>query len=157
MPVTTVREPEVTRKNGGMPEWALFRTYWTKVGARRFISRFIVLRTPFGGVEITRIHTDDNDRPHPHDHSRSFISFKAGSYDEWVYYDPEDLTQRRLRRHRPLSAHLMRYVWAHSITRVSRRLVTVTFLGPRRQRSSYWTPDGKRLSGVNPLQGKETR
>jgi hypothetical protein len=138
------------RKNGGMPEWALVRSYWVNNGGRRFLTRLILVRTPFGGVEVTRIHTDDNARPHPHDHSRSFVSFKLGSYDEWVYHDPGDLAVRRFRRHRRLSAHLMRVSAAHTITRVSPRLVTVTLLGPRRQRSSYWTPDGKRPSGANP-------
>jgi hypothetical protein len=142
-------EPMVIRKNGGMPKWGLMRWYWSNVGRERFLTRLIVLRTPLVSCDITRIHGADDQRVHPHDHSRSFMSFKVlGGYDEWVYYDPSDLTQRRFRRHRWLSCHLMRYNMAHSITRVAPVTVTVTFLWRRRQKSSYWTPDGLKTIGM---------
>lgn len=146
----TQATPEVRRKGGSMPEWAMFRWFTSDVNHRRFITRFILLRTPFISLDVSRIHKDDRDRPHPHDHSRSFASLKFGSYDEWVYYDPTDLSKRRFRSHRRFSLHLLRYTQAHSITRVSPRLITVLFLGPRHQESTYWTPTGKVLTGVNP-------
>jgi hypothetical protein len=141
--------PVVARAGGAMPEWALMRRWWSDVGGERFLTRLIVARTPLFAVEVTRIHTDDRKRPHPHDHSRSFASWKFGSYDEWVYDDPSDLGRRRYRQHGRLSLHLLRRTQAHSITRVSPRLVTVLLGGPRRQLSSYWTPGGKVPTGVN--------
>ncbi len=139
----------VTRKDGGMPEYAFCYKYWSNIDGQRFLSRFILFRTPWASVDITRIHMADDRRAWPHDHSRSFVSLKLlGSYDEDVFYDPEDLTSRRHRRHGWLSCHLMRYTMAHSITRVSPLLVTVLFLGPKRQKSNYWTPEGKQTIGM---------
>jgi hypothetical protein len=139
----------VTRKNGGMPDYAFCFPYWSDIDGKRFLSRFILFRTPLASVDITRIHMPDNQREYPHDHSRSFVSFKLiGSYDEDVFYDPHDLTSRRHRTHRWLSCHLMRHSMAHSITRVSPFLITVLFLGPRRRKSNYWTPDGFQTIGM---------
>jgi hypothetical protein len=147
--VSTEATDVVTRKNGGMPEWAFLEPYWADVNGKRFLSRFMFFRTPLLSCDITRIHTADNQRDHPHDHSRSFVTWKLlGSYDEWVHYDPSDLSQRRFRRHRWLSAHLMRHNMAHSITRVSPVTVTFAVQGPRRHKSSYWTPDGLRTTGM---------
>jgi hypothetical protein len=141
---------KVERKDGGMPEYAFMYPWWSKIDGKPFLSRFVFFRTPWATIDITRIHTDDNQRPWPHDHSRSFVSFKLiGSYDEDVFYDPDDLTSRRRRRHSWLSCHLMRYNMAHSITRVSPVLVTVLFGGPTRRKSSYWTPAGLQPTGVN--------
>src|SRR5271163_1262571 len=85
----------VTRTGGGMPEWAFMKPYVSSIDNVPFLKRFIVFRTPLASIDITRICTDDNKRPFPHDHSRSFASLKFGSYKEWVYYNPNDLTQRR--------------------------------------------------------------
>jgi hypothetical protein len=141
------------RKNGGMPEWAFMRTYfsnkWKGDNQKRFLSRFIFFRTPYLSMDITRIHGDDNDREYPHDHSRSFISFKLiGKYNEWVYYNPDDLSERRYRKHRWLSCHLMRHNMAHTITHVTPYLVTVLLLGPRKHGSNYWTDEGMQTSGM---------
>jgi hypothetical protein len=145
-----MKTDEVTRKDGGMPEHAFLYPWWVNINGKRFISRLVIFKTPWAGIDVSRIHMPDDDRDHPHDHSRSFISLKLGWYNEWVYYNPSDLTQRRLRKHRWFSAHLMRYQWAHSITEVSPHLVTILFLGRTRQKSSYWTSTGKQLTGVNP-------
>jgi hypothetical protein len=151
---------KVTRKHGGMPDWALlgiglqdrrpvlYWPYWSNVDGERFLTRFIIIFTPLGGIHVTRVHTADNARLYPHDHSRSFISFKLGWYNEWVYYNPQDLSQRRLRTHGRFSFHLMRYNMAHSITQVSPKLVTVLFLGRKKQKSNYWTALGKRTIGM---------
>jgi hypothetical protein len=139
---------KVERKYGGMPEYALARWYWSDIDGQRFLTRFILFRTPLVSVDVTRIHRADDQRPYPHDHSRSFASLKFGSYEEDVFYDAGDLTSRRHRRHRRFSVHLLRYTQAHSITRVSPHLVTVLFLGPKRQPSNYWTPDGKQTIGM---------
>jgi len=147
--MTAQDTPTVTRTGGAMPEWALMRPWTSDVGGERFLTRLIVARTPLFAVEITRIRTDDRKRPHPHDHSRSFLSFKFGSYDEWVYDNPADLAERRHRMHGRLSLHLLRRTQAHTITYVSPRLVTILLGGPRRQKSSYWTPAGKVPTGVN--------
>ncbi len=139
---------KVERKFGGMPNYALLTPYWSRIDGQPFLSRFIVFRTPLVSVSVTRIHTADDQRPYPHDHSRSFVSFKFGSYEEDVFYDPADLTARRHRTHRRFSFHQLRYTQAHSITKVSPRLVTVMFSGPKRQKSNYWTPDGKQTIGM---------
>src|SRR5277367_5415915 len=68
MAMTSQATPKVERKGGGMPEWAAFRWYWTVVEGERFLTRFILLRTPLGGVDISRIHRDDTLRKYPHDH-----------------------------------------------------------------------------------------
>jgi hypothetical protein len=151
----------VERKHGGMPEWAVLGVgrnhegrlvaYWpytSDIDGQRFLTRFMVLRTPLASVEITRIHMDDGARSFPHDHSRTFASWKLGRYAEDVYGDPADLTARRHRRHRRFSMALLRHTQAHSITWVSPKLVTVTFLGPKRGKSSYWTPDGFQSIGM---------
>jgi hypothetical protein len=152
---------KVERKNGGMPNWAvlgigrnhegkwvMYWPYTSDIDGERFLTRFMPLRTPRGGIEITRIHMTDDQRSWPHDHSRSFASVKFGSYDEDVYSGQVTNPVKRHRKHRRFSVHLMRHTEAHSITRVSPRLVTVTFLGPRRQASNYWTPGGLQSIGM---------
>jgi hypothetical protein len=153
--------PEVKRKNGGMPDWAFLgagtdhegrlRLYWpytSDVGGRRFLTRFILFRTPWASMDITRISMADDQREYPHDHSRTFWSWKWGWYAEDVYDDPDDLARVRHVRHRRLGVHRLRHDQAHSITEVSPHLVTVLFLGRRRQKSSYWTPEGKQTTGM---------
>jgi hypothetical protein len=138
----------VTRKDGGMPEYAFLKRYWSRIDGKPFLTRFIVFRTPLASIDVTRIHMADNDRAWPHDHSRSFVSWKFGSYDEDVFYDPADLTSKRHRKHSRFSFHQLRHCQAHSITRVSPRLVTVLFLGPKRRKSNYWTPGGMQTIGM---------
>lgn len=151
---------KVTRTHGGMPEWcllgvgvqdgkpALYWPYTSDIDKKRFLTRFIILRTPLASIDVTRISMADDDRPFPHDHSRSFVSWKWGSYKEWVYYNPDDLTQRRFREHGRFSFHQLRYTQAHSITEVSPGLVTVLFLWRKRGKSNYWTPDGLQTIGM---------
>lgn len=152
---------EVTRSNGGMPRWSFLGIrldnrqpridwpYWSDVGGKRFLTRFIVAFTPLGGVHVTRIHGADDQREWPHDHSRTFWSFRLlGSYDEDVYDDMSDLGRPGHRRHRWLSLSRLGWDQAHSITRVDPLTVTILFLGRRRQKSSYWTPMGKSPLGM---------
>lgn len=153
---------EVTRTHGGMPNWALLgvgidaarklRLYWpyrSEIDGQPFLTRFIVFRTPLASVDITRIGMADNQREHPHDHSRDFWSFKlTGWYEEDVFYDRDDLANRRHIRHRRFGIHRLRHTQAHSITRVSPHLVTVLFLGRQRQASNYWTPAGLQTIGM---------
>lgn len=151
----------VTRSHGGMPNWAFLGLrfddrkvridwpYWSNVNGRRFLTRFMILRTPWISADVTRIHGADDQRKWPHDHSRSFYSIRLlGGYDEDVWDDPDDLTSKRHRRHRWLSGSLLRWTEAHSITRVDPLTVTLLFLGPKRQKSTYWTPEGKTDLGM---------
>lgn len=165
--MTTQVTSKVKRKHGSMPEWcvlgvgisedgrpALYWPWWSDINGERFLTRFIVFRSPLATCEITRIHMDDTSRPDPHDHSHSFLSWKAGWYSEWVYYDKGDLSDRRHIRHRRFGMHRLRYTRAHSITEVSPGLITVLLAWRRRQKSSYWTPDGLQDTGVNGSQGE---
>lgn len=160
MTVTTGVTHTVERKNGGMPKWAVLgftiadgrvRTYFpytSEVDGKRFLTRFIIVFTRWGGCHVTRISMADNQREWPHDHSATFWSWKLGWYAEDIYDDPEDLTSKRHVRHMPFGIHRLRYDQAHSITEVSPRLFTVLFLGRRRQPSNYWTPEGKQGLGM---------
>lgn len=153
---------KVVRKHGGMPNWALlgigknhegkWRTWWpytSEIDGERFLTRLIVLRTPYVSVDITRIGMADDQREYPHDHSRTFFSFKLwGWYEEDVFSDRNDPTDRVHKRHGRFSIHRLRYTQAHSITKISPKLVTVLFLGPQRQKSNYWTPDGLQTIGM---------
>lgn len=152
---------KVERKGGGMPNWCVLGVgrnhegdlirYWpytSEINGERFLTRFIVFRTPLASIDITRIHTPDNQRDYPHDHSRTFWYWKWGWYAEEVYDNPFDLTSKRSIRHRRFGIHRLKYTEAHSITAVSPRLITVLFLGPRRQASNYWTPQGKQTIGM---------
>ncbi|HEV2175229.1 MAG TPA: hypothetical protein VGR71_16770 [Nitrospira sp.] len=152
---------KVERKNGGMPNWCVLGVgvnhegklvcYWpytSEIDGERFLTRFIVVRTPLASVDVTRIHMPDDQRKFPHDHSRTFWSFKFGWYAEDVFYDKADLSLTRHVRHRRLGVHRLKYTQAHSITEVSPKLVTVLFLGPRRQKSNYWTPNGLQSIGM---------
>ena len=164
--MTTQAGSKVERKHGGLPNWALLGVgrnqgrlacYWpytTEINGQRFLTRLMVVRTPYIGVDITRVHMADNQREFPHDHSRTFFSWKLGSYDEDVYYDPEDLKNTRHRRHRMLSIHRLGHDQAHSITRVSPHLVTVLLTLRQRHTSHYWTPEGMQATGVNPGDGR---
>jgi hypothetical protein len=157
---TTTVTPKVERKNGGMPKWAVlsvsrvdgkwrfYLPYTSEVGGKRFLTRFIFLFTRWGGCHVTRISMADDQREWPHDHSATFWSWKFGSYDEDVFDDPDDLSVKHSVKHRRFGIHRLRYDQAHSITRVSPRLVTILFLGPRRQASNYWTPEGKQGLGM---------
>lgn len=154
--------PKVERKNGGMPKWAVlgltvadgkiqrFWPYTSDVGGRRFLTRFIFFFTEYAGCHVTLISQADNQREFPHDHSATFVSFRlTGSYEEDVFTDPADLTRREHRTHRWLSASRLRHAEAHSITKISRfPLITILFLGRRRQKSNYWTPSGKQPLGM---------
>jgi hypothetical protein len=158
--VTAAVTQKVERKNGGMPKWAVlgvsrmdgewkfYYPYTSEVDDKRFLTRFILLFTRWGGVHITRISMADDQRKWPHDHSATFLSWKFGSYAEDVFTDPADLTKVRHVKHRRFGIHRLRWTEAHSITHVSRGLVTVLFLGPRRTTSSYWTPEGKQNTGM---------
>ena len=152
---------KVVRKHGGMPNWALLgvgidaegktRLYWpytSEIDGERFLTRFMVLRTPWVSLDITRIGMADDQREYPHDHSRTFRSLKFGWYEEDVYYDRDDLTKMEHKRHGRFSIHRLKYTEAHSITRVSPKLVTVLFLGRQRQKSNYWTPKGLQTIGM---------
>lgn len=159
--MTTTTMPKVERKGGGMPHYALlgvgknhegkWTAYWpytSDVDGERFLTRFIVFRTPLAGVEITRIHKDDLGRPDPHDHSRTFLSWKFGRYNEWVFYDPDDLTNKKYKEHRKFGIHRLRHTQAHMITHVSPKLVTVLFTGKRSRQSNYWTAEGLKTIGM---------
>ena len=147
--MTITTEPTVERKGGGMPKWAFLRPYWSRIGGEPFLTRFIFFFTPYGGAHITRIHAADDQRKWPHDHSATFVSIKlAGGYEEDVYDDPDDLASRRHRVHRWLTGSRLRYTEAHSITAVKPFTVTLLLLGRRRNKSHYWTPDGKRPLGM---------
>lgn len=140
---------KVERKKGGMRRYMFLEPYWSDIGGQRFLSRFIFFFTPWAGCHVTRIHMADDQREWPHDHSATFLSWRLfGSYEEDVFSDPQDMSARRHRRHRWLSASVLRHDEAHSITRVSPFLVTVVVLGKRRQASNYWTPDGKQGLGL---------
>jgi len=140
--------PRVVRKGGGMPKTAFFTPYWSEIDGQRFLSRFIIAFTKYGGCHITRIHMADNQREWPHDHSATFLSWKFGWYAEDVYSgDPANPVKRHV-RHRRFGIHRLRHDEAHSITEVSPRLITVLFLGPRRHGSNYWTPNGMESLGM---------
>lgn len=151
------------RTHGGMPNWCLLgigrdaggtmRLYWpyrSKIGGQPFLTRFIVIRNPWFSMDITRISMADDQREWPHDHSRTFFSWKLiGWYEEDVYDEPDDLSRTWHVRHRRFGIHRLRHTEAHSITRVSPHLVTVLFLGPQRRKSNYWTPDGLQTIGMS--------
>lgn len=158
---TPIVTNKVERSHGGMPSWAVLgigknhegkiKVYWpykSDIDGDRFLTRFILLRTRFAGCEVTRIHMDDTSRPYPHDHSRTFASWKFGTYDEWVFYDKEDLSKKQFIQHRRFGIHRLRHTEAHSITWVSPKLVTVLFTGRHRQASNYWTLQGLQTIGM---------
>ena len=159
---TGTAEATVERKHGSMPAWCvlgvgrdsagrlrLYWPWWSDIGGERFLTRFIVIRNSRVSISVTRIHMADNQREDPHDHSHTFWSAKAGWYAEDVYDDPGNLASVRHIRHHRFSVHRMPYTRAHSITEVSPGLWTILVSGRTRQASSYWTPAGKRSTGVN--------
>lgn len=146
---TTAAEPKMTRSGGGMRRWMFFTPYHSDVNGQRFLTRFVFFFTPFAGAHITRIHSADDQRKWPHDHSASFLSIRLlGWYDEYVYTDPGNLSRREFRVHRWLSASRLRHGEAHSITDVAPYTVTLLLLGRRRNKSSYWTDQGKQPLGM---------
>lgn len=146
---TTAAEPKMTRSGGGMRKWMFFAPYHSDVNGQRFLTRFVFFFTPFAGAHITRIHSADDQRKWPHDHSATFLSIRLlGGYDEWVYTDPADLTKREFRSHHWGSASRLRHGEAHSITAVDPWTVTLLLLGRRRQASNYWTDRGKETLGM---------
>jgi hypothetical protein len=147
--MTTLTAPKVERKGGGMRRWMFLERYWSDIEDQRFLTRFVVFFTPVGGLHATRIHMADSQRDWPHDHTRTFWSWKMGWYAEKVFTDPADLSVFRLIRHRRFGIHRLRHTEAHSITEVSPRLWTILFLGPQRHGSGYWTPEGKVPLGMN--------
>ena len=132
-----------------MPRYAFLMPYWSHIDDKPFLTRFIIFFTPYGGCHITWIRQADSQREWPHDHSATFASLKlVGGYEEDVFTEPADLGIREHRRHCWLSCHVMKHTEAHSITKISRFTVTLLFLGRRRQKSSYWTPDGLQSIGL---------
>jgi hypothetical protein len=170
--MTTTAPAQVTkkveRKAGGMPNWAFlsvgknhegkWTAYWpytSKIGGQPFLTRFMVFRTPYLGLDITRVHMADDQREYPHDHSRTFFSWKWGWYAEEVYTDPGDLKAVQHKRHRRLGIHRLGHDEANSITHVSPRLVTVLLTLRQRHASNYWTPDGMQSIGMGVDQGED--
>jgi hypothetical protein len=146
---TTGSKATVERSYGGMRKWMFLTPYHSDVNGKRFLTRFVFFFTPFAGAHITRIHMADDQRKWPHDHSASFLSIRLlGWYDENVYTDPGDLTKKQFRVHKWLSASRLRYDEAHSITAVAPYTVTLLLLGRRRNKSSYWTDEGKQPLGM---------
>jgi hypothetical protein len=123
--------------------------YWSDVDGKPFLTRFVFWFNPRGGCHVTFIHQPDNQREWPHDHSASFVSVKLiGGYEEDVYSGSHTRPDKRHRKHRWLSCHVMHASEAHSITRTSRILVTLVILGQRVQPSNYWTPQGLKSIGL---------
>ncbi len=172
-----MREPEMTtttvtnkveRKAGGMPacallgvgrnhegRWTAWWPYTADIDGKRFLTRFIVFRTPLIGLDVTRVHMADDQRDWPHDHSRTFLSWKLGWYAEDVFTEPADLGVMTHRRHRRFGIHRLGHDQAHSITEVSPRLVTVLLTLRQRHASNYWTPAGKQSTGMGVDQGED--
>jgi hypothetical protein len=154
-------EAKVERKAGGMPNWALlgvgrnhegkWTRYWpytSEIDGERFLTRFIAFRSPYLGLDISRVHMADDQRAFPHDHSRTFYSWKFGWYAEDIYSDPADLGVKRHKRHRRFGIHRLGNDQAHSITEVSPRLVTVLLTLRQKHASNYWTPQGFQSIGM---------
>jgi hypothetical protein len=139
---------KVERQGGGMRKWMFMQPYWSDIDGQRFLTRFVLVFTPWFGCHVTRIHMADDQRKYAHDHTATFWSAKAGWYAEDVYSDPDDLSKVRHVRHRRFGIHRLRWTEAHSITEVSPKLWTVLFLGRRRNSSHYWTPDGRQPLGM---------
>ena len=142
--------PKVERRKGGMRQYMFLSPYWSHINDKPFLTRFVFFFTPYGGCHLTWIRQPDNQREYPHDHSATFVSVKLlGGYEEDVFSNPEDLSEVRHRKHRWLSAHVMKRAEAHSITKISRfGTVTLLFLGRRRGKSNYWTPAGMQSIGL---------
>jgi hypothetical protein len=141
--MTSVVTPKVERTKGGMRKWMFFEKYYSRIDDEPFLSRYVLFFTPWAGLHVTRIHKPDNQREWPHDHSATFWSWKFGWYAENVYSgDPLNPVKTHV-KHRRFGIHRLGWDQAHSITEVSPHLWTILFLGRRRNRSSYWTPQGK--------------
>ena len=67
--------------------WALFRRFDIPDYAdpmRSYLTRFVLLQTPWFGLYLHKIHLPDTDR-HMHDHPWSFVSIVLrGGYDEFM-------------------------------------------------------------------------
>lgn len=148
--MTTAVTPKVTRTGGGMPKVAFLKPYRSMIDGRPFLDRFILFFTPYAGCHITWIRQADNQREWPHDHSATFISFRLlGGYEEDVFSGDPHNPAKQHRRHKWLSASVLRHDQAHSITSLSRwGALTVLFLGRRQRTSSYWTPEGLENTGM---------
>jgi hypothetical protein len=149
------------RSHGGMPNWAVLgigrnhegrlKVYWpykSEINGERFLTRFIVFRSPYLGLDISRVHMADDQREYPHDHSRTFYSLKFGWYNEDVYDEPADIGIKTHKRHRPFGIHRLGNDQAHSITEVSPKLVTVLLTLRQKHASNYWTPRGFQSIGM---------
>jgi hypothetical protein len=105
------------------------------------LTRYILVRTPWGGIYLHHIHRPDQDRD-LHDHPWVFVSFiLSGGYTEVAAVAGRNWAQRE-RTWRRGSSHLMPLRHAHYISEVHGRLITLVFVSRRRQEWGFWTADG---------------
>ena len=106
------------------------------------LDRLRVVQCPWFAVLLTRICGADQARD-PHNHSRPFLTLiLSGSYIERVWADPRDLQRSRMRGHSRLSLMYMPQTWAHRITEISGRPLTLVLAGRHHGTWSFWTTQG---------------
>jgi hypothetical protein len=115
-------------------------------GGHPYLDRLRLLRTPWFGVYLHRIHIPDLDRD-PHDHPWWFASIVlSGGYTETVWDSlrqrQEPLCETRERVRGRLSLRSLNRTQAHRITEVRGVLRTLVVTGPRRSGWGFWTDQG---------------
>jgi len=131
-----------TKRSTASPRWGVWQRHWVEVGGEPFLDRRQVIQTPWCAVLLTRIYQIDG--RDPHDHSRWFASWIiSGRYQELVYDNPADLSDRQFRSHRRWSWYVLRTDQAHRIIGLRQPLWTLVVAGRHRGTWSFWTPDGK--------------
>lgn len=125
--------------NNSTDRWALWRPFVIAHDGVPYLSRRIVIRTPFGSIYHHRIHRPDQDR-HLHNHPWTFVSIVlSGGYTE--------VSQKRHQPNRT-SRHARRFnvkrygVDYHRIAHVHPNTRTLVFCGPRRGGWGFLTKSG---------------
>lgn len=107
-----------------------------------FLDRLRLVKTPWFGVYLHRIHRPDVD-PDPHDHPWPFVSIVlAGGYEELLWPDASARPEYLMRRHSRFRPMVVRRRSAHAITDVRGLLWTLVLTGPDHDDWRFWTPAG---------------
>ena len=109
-----------------------------------YLRRLRVIQTPWFSIYWHHIDQPDPDQD-PHDHPWNFRSvIIRGGYTERVFWDPNNVYTNEYLTHRRFSTHKMPIRYAHQITEVQPKTVTLIIAGPRLRNWGFWKADPER-------------
>ena len=138
---------KLSNTNPDASKWTLWRWFDIRINGVLYLSRLVLLRTPWFGLNLHWIHKPDPDRD-LHDHPWWFAAFVvSGGYIEIT--SPEPTTNKK--RVRMINFFNKKNTKeAHRITDVQPNTITLILTGPKKKSWGFYVPseDGKSANYV---------